>query len=72
MTKIRNKLKELYLMHDKHLNRPTMDDNFDEERSIDNLTQEITHVSMLKYILYKTKIINIFLVKDFRSKSNES
>lgn len=44
MTKIRNKLKELYLMHDKHLNRPTMDDNFDEERSIDNLTQEITHI----------------------------
>lgn len=45
MTKIRNKLKELYIMHDKHLNRPTMDDNFDEERSIDNHTQELTHVS---------------------------
>lgn len=43
-TKIKNKLKELNLLHDKHLNRPTMDDNFDEEKHIDNLTQEITQV----------------------------
>lgn len=45
MTKIKNKLKDLSNLHDKHLNRPTLDDNFDEERSIDNLTQEITNVS---------------------------
>ena len=44
MTKIKNKLKELSSLHDKHLNRPTLDDNVDEEKSIDFLTQEITHV----------------------------
>ena len=43
-TKIKNKLKELSSLHDKHLNRPTLDDNVDEEKSIDFLTQEITHV----------------------------
>lgn len=44
MSKIKNKLKELNLLHDKHLNRPTMDDNFDEEKFIDQLTQEITQI----------------------------
>jgi syntaxin 16 len=44
MTKIKKKLKELSNLHDKHLNRPTLDDNFEEERSIDLLTQEITQV----------------------------
>jgi syntaxin 16 len=42
--KIKKKLKELASLHDKHLNRPTLDDNFDEEKSIDFLTQEITNV----------------------------
>ena len=46
ITKTKNKLKELTNLHDKHLNRPTMDDNFDEEKSIDILTQEITHVTI--------------------------
>jgi syntaxin 16 len=45
MTKIKNKLKELNSLHDKHLNRPTLDDNFEEERSIDLLTQEITQMA---------------------------
>ncbi|CAF0790662.1 unnamed protein product [Brachionus calyciflorus] len=44
MTKIKNKLKELSSMHDKHLNRPTLDDNIDEEKKIDFLTQEITQI----------------------------
>lgn len=44
MSKIKNKIKDLSVAHDKHLNRPTLDDNMDEERSIDNLTQEITNV----------------------------
>lgn len=47
MTKIKNKLKDLSNWHDKHLNRPTLDDNLDEEKSIDNLTQEITNVFIL-------------------------
>ena len=32
ITKIKNKLKELSSLHDKHLNRPTLDDNVDEEK----------------------------------------
>lgn len=44
-TKIKNKLKELSSMHDKHLNRPTLDDNADEENSINQLTQEVTQVN---------------------------
>ena len=44
LEKIKKKLKELSSLHDKHLNRPTLDDNFEEEKSIDFLTQEITSV----------------------------
>lgn len=51
MSKIKNKIKDLSVVHDKHLNRPTLDDNMDEERSIDNLTQEITNVITINNIL---------------------
>lgn len=44
ITKIKNKLKDLASLHDKHLNRPTLDDNIDEEKKIDSLTQEITNI----------------------------
>ena len=47
-------------MHDKHLNRPTLDDNDDEEKAIDLLTREITRVnhfdSFLKFHLKPLKI----------------
>ena len=46
MTKIRNKTKELINLHDKHLTRPTLDDNTDEEVAIDLLTQDITRVNI--------------------------
>jgi hypothetical protein len=45
INKIKKKLKELASLHDKHVNRPTLDDNFDEEKSIDFLTQDITNVN---------------------------
>ena len=32
-------------MHDRHLNRPTLDDNIEEEHTIEITTQEITQVS---------------------------
>ena len=38
-------VKELSLLHDKHLNRPTLDDNMEEEHAIEIATQEITQVS---------------------------
>lgn len=44
MEKIKKKLKDLNNMHDKHLNRPTLDDDVDEEKKIDFLTTEITQV----------------------------
>jgi syntaxin 16 len=44
MTRVKNKIKELSILHDKHLNKPTLDDNIEEEKAIDRLTQEITKV----------------------------
>ena len=38
-------VKELNSIHDKHLNRPTLDDNMEEEHAIEIATQEITQVS---------------------------
>jgi hypothetical protein len=38
-------VKELQAVHDKHLNRPTLDDNIEEEHIIEIQTQEITQVS---------------------------
>ena len=37
-------VKELVSLHDKHLTRPTLDDNVDEEHAIEIQTQEITQV----------------------------
>lgn len=44
MTKIKAKMKELAALHDKHLNRPTLDDSTEEEHIIDSLTLEITRM----------------------------
>jgi len=35
---------ELSALHDKHLNRPTLDDDVGEEHAIEIMTQEITQV----------------------------
>ncbi|XP_005112545.1 syntaxin-16 [Aplysia californica] len=43
-TKIKEKMKELNSLHDKHLNRPTLDDNVDEEHEIEIRTQQITQM----------------------------
>ncbi|XP_033117503.1 syntaxin-16-like, partial [Anneissia japonica] len=42
ISRIQHKMKELAMVHDKHLNRPTLDDTMDEEHSIEIMTQEIT------------------------------
>nr|CAB3266671.1 syntaxin-16-like [Phallusia mammillata] len=44
LSRIEEKIHELTLLHDKHLNRPTLDDNVDEEHAIEILTQEITQL----------------------------
>ncbi|XP_054275233.1 syntaxin-16-like [Macrosteles quadrilineatus] len=44
MTRLRNKLKELEALYDKHVLRPTLDDSTDEERQIEILTQEISRM----------------------------
>ncbi|KAJ8041182.1 Syntaxin-16 [Holothuria leucospilota] len=44
ITRIQEKMKELSLLHDKHLNRPTLDDNMEEEHAIEIATQEITQM----------------------------
>lgn len=38
-------MKELALLHDKHMNRPTLDDSSEEEHAIEITTQEITQVN---------------------------
>ncbi len=44
ITRIRQKMKELANLHDKHMNRPTLDDSSEEEHAIEITTQEITQV----------------------------
>lgn len=41
-------MKELASLHDKYLNRPTLDDSSEEEHAIEITTQEITQVQ-IKY-----------------------
>ncbi|XP_002735079.1 syntaxin-16-like isoform X1 [Saccoglossus kowalevskii] len=44
ITRIKQKMKELSSLHDKYLNRPTLDDNVDEEHAIEITTQETTQM----------------------------
>lgn len=44
ITRVRQKMKDLALLHDKHMNRPTLDDSSEEEHAIEITTQEITQV----------------------------
>ncbi|XP_051568699.1 syntaxin-16-like isoform X1 [Myxocyprinus asiaticus] len=44
ITRIRQKMKELANLHDKHMNRPTLDDSSEEEHAIEITTQEITQM----------------------------
>ena len=37
-------VQELSSLHDRHLNRPTLDDSVDEEQTIEITTKEITQV----------------------------
>ncbi|XP_063072104.1 syntaxin-16 isoform X1 [Engraulis encrasicolus] len=44
VTRIRQKMKDLSVLHDKHMNRPTLDDSSQEEHAIEITTQEITQM----------------------------
>ncbi|XP_064599143.1 syntaxin-16-like [Liolophura sinensis] len=44
VSRIKDKMKELATLHDKHLNRPTLDDSVDEEHAIEIQTQDITQL----------------------------
>jgi len=46
ITRIRQKMKELASLHDKHMNRPTLDDSSEEEHAIEITTQEVTQVGI--------------------------
>lgn len=43
-------MKELASLHDKHLNRPTLDDSSEEEHAIEIITQEITQVPVTLFL----------------------
>lgn len=44
ITKIKTKMKDMSALHDKHSNRPTLDDSINEELEIEIQTQEITQM----------------------------
>ena len=46
-------MQELSTLHDRHLNRPTLDDSVDEEQTIEITTKEITQVDKIfnNYVL---------------------
>lgn len=48
-------MKELALLHDKHMNRPTLDDSSEEEHAIEITTQEITQVIVFRVYLHVRK-----------------
>lgn len=43
-------MKELAVLHDKYLNRPTLDDVSDEELAIEHTSQELTHVKLFIFL----------------------
>lgn len=43
-------MRDLALLHDKHMNRPTLDDSSEEEHAIEITTQEITQVLLFTAI----------------------
>lgn len=55
-------MKELALLHDKHMNRPTLDDSSEEEHAIEITTQEITQVNEFSWCL-KVSHQQMFLFK---------
>lgn len=62
ITRVRQKMKELALLHDKHMNRPTLDDSSEEEHAIEITTQEITQVNVFSIYLHARKWL-VFLFK---------
>ncbi|XP_066521151.1 syntaxin-16 isoform X5 [Hoplias malabaricus] len=44
ISRIQQKMKELATLHDKHMNRPTLDDSSEAEHAIEITTQEITQM----------------------------
>lgn len=48
ITRVRQKIKDLASLHDKHMNRPTLDDSTEEEHAIEITTQEVTQVRFFR------------------------
>lgn len=51
LTRLRAKIHDLDTLHTRHLHRPTLDDSSDEEQQIEALTQEITRVRLVSYVV---------------------
>lgn len=50
MTRLKNKLKELEILYEKHVLRPTLDDSCEAEQQIEMLTQDLSKVSFKLFI----------------------
>ena len=51
ISQIQTQMKELTTLQNKHLLKPTFDDSMNEEKQMEELTQEITQVRILKQIV---------------------
>lgn len=60
LTRLRAKIRDLDTLHTRHLHRPTLDDSSDEEQQIEALTQEITRVKLVSYIVLQE--VNIVVI----------
>lgn len=59
ITRVRQKIKELALLHDKHMNRPTLDDSSEEEHAIEITTQEITQVQFSSSVVMEVIFVKL-------------
>lgn len=68
ISRVRQKMKDLAVLHDKHMNRPTLDDSSEEEHAIEITTQEITQVDYTGTINYQCsqEIMCIFTDKNLK------
>lgn len=64
LSKIQTRLKELNTLQNKHLNKTSVfDDTMNEEKQIDDLTQEITKVT-IKNLYYQDNHLTSFYILD--------
>jgi hypothetical protein len=57
-------VKDLSVLHDRHLHRSMLDDSDEEERAIETLTQEITQVGLITFGFVHFLFASYLLITD--------